>query len=278
MWDDHATVGPWGLFALATSSAEPGEEAPLTLKTAPRPGTAVESPPGSVLTRMDSGVQPRRYTVELTLDPRQEQFQGLVELELSLREPTRQLWLRGTGLTVQGASVTARGSTRPARVTRQGEDRLGFTLERPVGPGPVTLRVAYQGRASAQDATGVVRSSEGGHWYAVAWLQPTDARRILPCLDDTAFQVPWQLTLRLNPEDRAYADMPVASMELGPDGLRLVRFLPVTPHGLLAFTVGPAQEEVARTQRFPELAGQDSALQHAPVLSALRGGGRTPSA
>ncbi len=265
MRDGHAAMGPWALFALAVACAGPQQARLRVVREEPPSEARCDMPLPSAPA---SSVRPQRYTVELTLDPRQETFSGLVEIELALAEPTRQLWLRGAGLTVQGASVTVRGTTRPARVVHRGEDELGFLLERPVGPGPATLRVAWQGRASPLESPGVMRLEDAGRWYARARMRAEDARRVLPCFGDPSLRVPWQLTLRVPREDRAYAELPVASEEVGPDGLRTVRFRPQPPLGeALCFTVGPAS-----------LDGGERGSHSGPAASTPARGRRAPSA
>ncbi len=266
MTDGHAAMGPWALFALAMACAGPQQARLRVVRETPASPPRCDAPltPG-----VAPGARPQRYAVELTLDPRQETFSGLVEIELALAEPTRELWLRGTGLTVQGASVSVRGTTRPARVVRRGEDALGFQLERPVGPGPATLRVAWQGRASSREGAGLVRHEASGRWSARLLLRAEDARRVLPTLGDGPCpQVPWQLTLRVPREDRAFADLPVASEEVGADGLRTVRFRPQSTHGgALSFTVGPADSDAQHGMRLS-----------APAATMPPRGHRAPSA
>ncbi len=244
MKDGQSGRGPWALFALAVACV--GTPPPTRLSVVG--ATSALAPLREALPRdmplrphLDAGVRPERYRVELTVDPRQETFSGLVEIDVALTEPTQQLWLRGHGLRVQGASVSARGTTRPARVVRHGEELLGFLLERPVGPGPARLRVAWQGSAATEEASGLLRHEEAGRWYARLRLRPDDARRVVPTLGEPSLPpVPWHLTLRMPSEDRAFSELPVASEEVGPDGLRTVRFrTPSQPGAPLAFAVGP---------------------------------------
>lgn len=239
MRDGHAGRGPWALFALAMACVGPPSVRLTVVGPEQEPSPRRDTP---MLPRMDERVRPERYVVELTVDPRQEAFSGLAEIEVALTAPTQQLWLRGLDMRVHGASVSARGSTRPARAVREGEDELGFLLERPLTPGPAKLRVTWQGHMREGDASGLQRHQEGGHWYAQTRLRPEDAWRVVPMLAAPSLPpVPWQLTLRMPAEHRAFSEMPVLSEEVGPSGLRIVRFkTPSQPGAPMAFAVGPA--------------------------------------
>lgn len=268
MKDGQSGRGPWALFALAVACVGAPPVRLSVVGSTSEPAPLRDTPPHDLplLPYLDAGVRPERYAVELTVDPRQETFSGLVEIDVALAEPTRQLWLRGHELRVQGASVSARGTTRPARVVRHGEELLGFLLERPVGPGLARLRVAWQGSTAVGATSGLLRHEEAGRWYARLRLRPGDARRVVPTFGEPSLPpVPWQLTLRMPSADRAFSELPVASEEVGPDGLRTVRFqTPSQPGAPLAFAVGP-----------PESAGE---IHPGPAASRQRGGRGAPSA
>lgn len=267
MKDGQSGRGPWALFALAVAcvGAPPVRLSVVGAEAEPAPVRETPSHDMPLRPLLDAGVRPERYTVELTVDPRRDTFSGLVEIDMSLAEPTRQLWLRGHELRVQGASVSARGATRPARVVRHGDELLGFLLERPVGPGPARLRVAWQGSASVGEASGLLRHEEAGRWYAR--LRPGEARRVVPTFGEPPSQhVPWHLTLRMPPENRAFAELPVASEEVGPEGLRTVRFqVQARPGTSLAFAVGPPDSS-------------EGEIHPSPVATRSRGGRGAPSA
>ena len=230
---------PWALLALSLACATPQQSTAPTVPAAP-PAPAAETPrPPSF--RLGTQVKPTGYTVELTVDPQKEGFDGVVEIALALSEPTRQIWLHGKGLTVKEATLTAGGQPQPARAVTEGDTFIGFLLENPVGPGTATLRVAYQGLAPAKETVGLFRQKDGDNWYALTQFQPDDARRAVPCFDEPGFKVPWQLTLRVPGSQRAFANAPVESEQTGPDGWKTVRFrtTPPLPSEVVAFAVGP---------------------------------------
>ncbi len=231
---------PWALLTLTLACATPQQATTSTPLADPSPAPAAETPRPPAF-RLGTTVKPTGYQVELTVSPEQESFNGVVDIALELSESTRQLWLHGEGLTVKEATLTAGGQSQPARTVTEGDSFLGFLLERPVGPGSATLRVVYQGTASAKETTGLFRQKDGDTWYAITQFQPDDARRAVPCFDEPGFKVPWQLTLRVPQNQRAFSNTPVASEEPGPDGWKTVRFRPTPPlpSEVLAFAVGP---------------------------------------
>jgi aminopeptidase N len=229
---------PWALLALTLACATPQQ---TTTPTAPPPPAPAAETPRPPTFRLGTQVKPTSYKVELTVDPEQEGFSGVVEISLTLSEPTRQVWLHGAGLTVKEATLTAGGQSQPARAVTENDTFIGFLLERPVGPGTATLRVAYQGLALAKETVGLFRQKDGDNWYALTHFQADDARRAMPCFDEPGFKVPWQLTLKVPEKQRAFANAPVESEQTGPDGWKTVRFrtTPPLPSEVVAFAVGP---------------------------------------
>ncbi|WP_408889343.1 M1 family metallopeptidase [Myxococcus faecalis] len=195
-------------------------------------------PPGL---RLEAGVRPTRQSVTLELDPRQETFRGEVDVELSLSEPTRVLWLHGTELALRRAHVQTADSRVPVEAMPVGEDLLAFVAQAPLPSGTVTLHVEYSGRAYDKEDSGVFREEEEGRWYAMTQFQPLYARRAFPCFDEPGFKIPWSLTLRVRAEDAAFSNMPVRAEEPGAEGWKTVRFqtTPPLPTYLVAFAVGP---------------------------------------
>ncbi|HZI16089.1 MAG TPA: M1 family peptidase, partial [Myxococcus sp.] len=241
----HLGKALWPLLALTLAGCAGTRETPPAPKaTAPaaRPAEPDESP--QLLTppglRLDASVRPVRQAVTLELDPRQETFRGTVDVELSLPEPTRVLWLHGEELEVKGAAFTVGAEREGATVLPLG-GMLAVLPRRPLGPGTVFLRMEYTGRAIAREGSGVFREEEAGRWYAMTQFQAQHARRAFPCFDEPSFKIPWQLTLRVPEADAAFSNMPVEAEERGADGWKTVRFraTPPLPTYLVAFAVGP---------------------------------------
>ncbi|WP_426754453.1 M1 family aminopeptidase [Myxococcus sp. Y35] len=232
----------WACAASRPASTSSSPETPVRPPTAAVPveeAAPVLTPPGL---RLPPSVRPVRQTVTLELDPRRESFSGTTDIEIALPQATSEVWLHGEALSVRDAAFIVAGS-RVRTSTLPIGDLLVFLPREPVGPGTVTLRVAFTGRALAREGSGIYREEDAGRWYTMTQFQPLAARRAFPCFDEPSFKIPWRLTLRVREEDGAYANAPVEAETHGPDGWKTVRFqtTPPLPSYLVAFAVGPFQ-------------------------------------
>src|SRR5207248_10814579 len=113
--------------------------------------------------------------------------------------------------------------------------------EPPLPPGTSTLRIEYAGKISRREAGGILKTQEGGQWYATTHFEPIDARRAYPCFDEPSYKVPWELTLRVKKEHQAFGNTPIVAREDYPPGMSTVRFAPTRPlpSYLTAFAARP---------------------------------------
>jgi alanyl aminopeptidase len=189
---------------------------------------------------LSKAARPIRYQATLTLVPAAEGFEGAVDIELDLAEPTSLLWLNGTELTVGDARLEVGGRSIAARAVAGGDDFLGFALAESAPAGPARLHVTYRGRVSDKDDRGVFREKEDDASYLFSQFENIEARRAFPCFDEPSFKVPWQLTLRVPEGDVALSNTPALS-ETKEGGFKVVRFAETRPlpSYLVAFAVGP---------------------------------------
>ncbi|WP_224244992.1 M1 family metallopeptidase [Hyalangium gracile] len=233
-------LGWTGCATTAPASESAGPQALVAEKTpAPAEPPAAPTPPEL---RLPKNARPLRYSVELTVVPTQDTFQGKIDIDLELTEASSLLWLNATDLKVSSARLSLGGATVAARVVPGGADFVGFAFERPVGPGPARLSLSYEGLIDKERSRGLYREQEKGVWYAYTYFQPVDARRVFPCFDEPQFKTPWRLTLRVRAGDVALANPPIES-ESPPsaEGLKTVTFAESKPlpSYLVAFVVGP---------------------------------------
>jgi alanyl aminopeptidase len=191
--------------------------------------TAQELDPAPPALRLPDSARPVRYRPTLTLVPERDDFEGTIEIDLEAREPVRVLWLNADELTLRKVEARADGRTVQGRVLPQPKDFAGIAFDPPLPAGPATVRIEYAGRISRRDTGGVIKSQEGGEWYATTHFEPIDARRAYPCFDEPSYKVPWQLTLRVKKEHAAFANTPVESRVDSPDGFSTVRFAETKP-------------------------------------------------
>jgi cytosol alanyl aminopeptidase len=115
-----------------------------------------------------------------------------------------------------------------------------LTLPWPVGPGRVTLRLAWRA-AWTVGVVGLYRMEAEGKRYLSTQFEDFYARRVLPCFDEPRFKHPWDVTLVVPAGLVAVGNtLPVRETTLA-DGFRRVELATTRPLPayLLAFPVGP---------------------------------------
>ena len=100
--------------------------------------------------RLGGDVRPLRCALDLVVVPEHSNFTGHVIIDLKLARPLSTLWLHGTGLSVDQARIETKGAKLSARVETNSNQYMGFTFERPVGPGRAWLQV-FSGRELQPD-------------------------------------------------------------------------------------------------------------------------------
>jgi len=224
------------LTAIPLALASCAAPRPTTAATTAAPPVAKADPQPPSL-RLPSTVRPRHHRVELTLEPNQETFTGVADLDLELAAPTDVVWLNAEELTVESATLGG----APARILPQPHDLVGLAVGQPLPTGRARLHVTWRGKLSTLDAGGAVRQKEGDDWAIYTHFEPIDARRVFPCFDEPSMKAPWELSLVVPTGQRALANTPeVSSTDLG-NGKTRVTFAPSKPlpSYLVAFAVGP---------------------------------------
>ena len=200
---------------------------------------AADQPPKLRLAEVQN-IAPEKYHAELTLDPDKTEFTGNIRIQVKVNQPARTIWLNASRIAVQQASVTAGGNTVTARTLPGGDDFLGLQLPSDIPAGTAEIAIRYTGEVRHGDSSGVFQTEDGGVHYILTQFESTDARDAFPCFDEPSYKVPWQLTLRIPPQDKAVSNTPAAS-ESVESGIRSVEFgeTKPLPSYLIAFAVGP---------------------------------------
>ena len=192
--------------------------------------------------RLTDDVVPQRYSVTLTIDPRQTSFSGEVEIQVRLNRPTQAIWLHGHGLKVQDASLRTAGHTLPLQYTEvdvaSGVARLDLPQAAAAGPG--TLRLSYTADFRTEP-DGLYRTVVGKDSYVFTQMEPIDARRAFPGFDDPQFKTPFEVTIIAPSADKVVANAPLAASTPLGNGTVRHRFQPTLPLPtyLIALAVGP---------------------------------------
>lgn len=196
-------------------------------------GLAVAQTP-SIL-RLPEGAAPVRYEAELTLDPAQPEFSGVIRVHVRFDQPAALLWLNARDLAIESAEWDGIS----ANAEPVDNELLRVTLPSPASQGVLMLR--YKGRLSDKQLDGAYRKQVAGEWYVFTTFTAIEARRVFPCFDDPRFKAPWRLVLNVPRGLEAAANYPAARSEETPEGWQRVEFaetLPL-PSEVVAFAVGP---------------------------------------
>ena len=186
--------------------------------------------------RLPDTVMPIAYRLTIEPDLEKLTYNGVVEIDLDVRVPTKKVVVNALDLKIVGASL----GKAPARTSLDNKkERLTVTVDKPLQKGAATLVVRFAGVIS-ETLRGFYRSNyvaaDGSkRWLGATQFEATNARRAFPCFDEPAFKATFEVTI-LVPEGRtAISNMPVANRDA-----RRVTFAPTPPMStyLLMFAVG----------------------------------------
>ena len=184
---------------------------------------------------------PVSHAIEITVDPRQPMFTGVATIAVDLASAMDVVWVNGRDITVQRASVGTTGGSARAQVQFAGNEFIGVSTGKPLGPGRVTLTFHYTAKLSNTAKSGPYRRQTAGDWYAFTVFTPIDARRAFPCFDEPRFKTPWKMAIRVQTGDKAFANGPELEVVKEARGRKLIRFAPTQKIAaeVVAFAVGP---------------------------------------
>lgn len=191
--------------------------------------------------RLPPTVRPVRYSADLWITPGEDHFRGSIAIELEISQPVSTVWVHGKSLVFETATLRVGDRDQPAQATPASEDFVAITTGGALAPGQATLRMTYTGEISRTLTDGVFQQQQGKDWYVFTKFEPVTARRAFPCFDEPSFKVPWQLTLHVPKNLKAFSNTAVVSESDEPDGTKAVRFAETKPlpSYLVAFAVGP---------------------------------------
>ena len=191
--------------------------------------------------RLPDIATPRRYEIELTVDPDLERFTGEVKIELEMKRESSLIWLNAEQLQISSAVLVADKRSYPARAELVGNDFVALHFAEPLPMGAAIVTLKYSGKLAGNETEGIFRQKEGGDWYALTQFEAISARRAFPCFDEPHWKTPWQLALTVKPGDFAFSNTPVLEERATADGMKRVLFAETAPLPtyLVAFGVGP---------------------------------------
>jgi aminopeptidase N len=232
------------LLALAAAGLAPAQAKPVKAAkpdaTAPVAAAPAETPPPMPEGKLTDAVRPAAYRLDLTVDPTKERFGGHVEIDATIKESSRFVYLHGRDLNVAKAVATVGG--RSLTGTWKQVDPTGvalLTFAEPLPAGAVTFAFDYDAGFNEGPA-GMFRVHVGDQWYSWTQFESIDARAAYPGFDQPGYKQPFTVTLHTPAGLKAVSNAPETSVtqEAGLDVHHFAPTLPL-PTYLLAMFVGP---------------------------------------
>ena len=232
------------LFATACDQGAPGhEEKSASVRATPVPAKlSSASEPGIPLGQLPPNVEPLHYRLDLTLNPDQLRYEGLVEIDIELKAPKREIYLHGKDLVV--SKIVARQAGRPdvrgtyTQVDASGIARLDFDQQLPSGK--VTLSMPFSAAyETAPDA--LTAQAEDGIRYLWTQFEEISARRAFPCFDEPRFKTPFDISVTHIGRHAAISNTMPVSQDPVAEGVTKTTFATTAPLPtyLVAIAVGP---------------------------------------
>jgi len=194
--------------------------------------------------RLAHDVVPVSQSIALTVDPRQADYLGSVDVVLDVKKRVRSFRFHAEAIPIASATLSRLGAAEPATpLTAKpvADGQVEVTALAPIAVGRYTLHVDFTNNFDTE-AKGLYRLQVKDEWYAFTQFEAIDAREAFPCWDEPAFKIPFQMTLTVPEGDAAISNTLEARSEVK-DGMRTVTFhaTPPLPSYLLAIATGPLE-------------------------------------
>jgi puromycin-sensitive aminopeptidase len=198
--------------------------------------------------RLPRAVVPRRYDLRVTPDLEAAVFEGEVDVDVDVAEPTATVVVNAIELEIDEAWVSVDGVRHEADVSLDADlERAMLTLGAELAPGPAVVSLRFRGVLNSK-LRGFYRSTftdvDGRERVlATTQFEATDARRAFPCWDEPDLKATFAITLVIDEALEAVSNGGVIADEPLGDGRRRVRFAETMPLStyLVAYVVGPLE-------------------------------------
>jgi aminopeptidase N len=190
----------------------------------------------AIPTQLPTGVEPVSYDLTVTPDFTKLTFAGRVSVTLEVARSTGAITLNALDLTMVAASIDGEAATSALDPRTQ---TATFSTGQRIAPGRHVLVIDYTARIN-DSPSGLFHVDYSGGRMLATQFEPADARRFLPVFDEPSKKAVFSVTAVVPKDQLAISNMPEASSEEMPGGLKRVRFQP-TPRMssyLLFFGVG----------------------------------------
>ena len=212
-------------------TVQPVDDATKIMGATVRPGDHA-APDG----QLAKDVVPVLYKVALTVDPEQERFSGVAEIEVEFKTAKQGFYLHAKEMKI--SKVSLKDGT-PLKVNVTSEDTVHVAHATSFAAGKSTVVFEYDAPFNTA-LTGLYRVKSGDDYYAFTQFESTSARLCFPSFDEPAFKVPYEFSLTVKKDVVAAFNTPEVESTVSGD-MKTVRFARTKPMPtyLVAMAVGP---------------------------------------
>ena len=213
-----------------------------SLTSAPALAQTASAPPAQARVVLPSAVTPDHYTISIVPDAKALTFSGAVVIDITVHQPTDRITLNSADIVIDKAALSGQPGA-PAITYDEKNQTAAFAFPRALKPGAYALSLAYHGKIY-QQASGFFAldyvSAQGKQRALFTQFENSDARRFVPSWDEPGRKATFALTATVPAGQMPLSNMPVASSEVLPGGLKRVRFAttPKMSSYLLFFGLG----------------------------------------
>ncbi len=194
--------------------------------------------------RLPEDVVPVHYQITLAPDLKNATFRGDEGIDVRLLKPASEVVLNSAEIMFGEASVTAAGSTQPAKVTTDDKaETATLTVPNALSAGPAVIHIKFTGTLNDK-LRGFYLSKTKRRNYAATQFEATDARRAFPCFDEPAMKATFDVSVVADNGDTAISNAKILSDTPGPgEGKHTIKFgtSPKMSSYLVALAVGDFQ-------------------------------------
>lgn len=213
--------------------------------------------------------RPKHYTLNLNVDPAKDDFTGRVVIELELARPSHRIVLHASAIQVSAAAIGGHSVASADIRSNPAEETLTLEAGRELPAGPVRVELAYSAPFNLQmSGLYIQRATHKGkpERHAFTKFEPTDARKMLPCVDEPEAKATFDVTVAAPDQWTVLGNTSVLRRETK-HGKQTVMFKtsPKMSTYLLAIGVGRLASKTAKVGRtkigvwaLPEQIGQAS--------------------
>jgi aminopeptidase N len=188
--------------------------------------TASAAAPTQQRVVLPTGVVPIHYAIAITPDSAHMTFTGSVQIDLDVKQATREIQLNAADLTFSKVSLSGVSETPSVSFdTKQETATLGF--KSPVSAGHHVLSIDYSGKINEHPAGFFALdydTAAGKKRALFTQFENSDARRFIPSWDEPGIKSTFTLTATVPAADMALSNMPIAKSEKLPGDLVKVTF------------------------------------------------------